>query len=75
MGIVLWHDTVAWYSITLSELNPTSLAANRTLGIYFSEHHEESRAKAYYETAIADFIPKIHRIISTMPISSDNWEC
>jgi protein O-mannosyl-transferase len=47
---MFWHDTVALFDHTI-ELNPTSLAANRTLGIYFSQHHEESRAKAYYETA------------------------
>ena len=47
---MVWHDTLTLFSHTL-ELNPTSLAATRSLGFYWAEHHDDAQAAAYYDLA------------------------
>jgi len=45
---LVWHDTLALFSHALV-VNPNSLAANRTLGYYFAQEHDDHRALQFFE--------------------------
>ena len=47
---IFWHDTLALFSHAL-EVNPTSLAATRSLGFYWADQHDDVQAAGYFEMA------------------------
>ena len=69
----VWHDTLALFSHTL-ELNPTSLAATRSLGFYWAEHHDDvRRRRAYYDLAERDASRGFHESFQLCECASAQW--
>jgi tetratricopeptide (TPR) repeat protein len=47
---LVWRDTLSLFTHAI-EVNPNSLAANRSLGFFWAQNHDDSRAVRYYARA------------------------
>lgn len=47
---LVWRDTLTLFTHAI-QINPNSLAANRCLGFYWAQNHDDARAATYYQHA------------------------